>query len=46
MKTPVSILTSSVERIFSEGLLTDKEYKSIMSRIVEANIKDKGDSDG
>lgn len=33
---------SALNRMFRDGLVTDKEYKTIMDRIVSATIKDNG----
>lgn len=46
MRTPISILISSVERLYNEGILTNKEYKVIMARLVDINIAGKKGDDG
>lgn len=33
---------AALDRMYRDDLVTDKEYKAIMDRIVSANIKDKG----
>lgn len=32
--------------LYSEGLLTDKEYKTVMTRILKKNIQGKSDEGG
>lgn len=41
MKTPVNIYTTALVRLYDEGLVTDKEYKPIMDRIVAQTIAER-----
>lgn len=41
MKTPVNIYTTALVRLYDDGLVTDKEYKSIMDRIVAQKIEER-----
>lgn len=38
MKTPINIYTTALSRLYDDGLVTDKEYKSIMDRITAQRI--------
>lgn len=47
MKTPVNIYTTALGRLYDDGLVTDKEYKAIMDRIVAQRIAERAvDKDG
>lgn len=47
MKTPTSIYISAIERLYNDGFITNEEYKSIMLRIVLANVSAKeGEKNG
>lgn len=41
MTTPIQIHVSSIERLYSDSLITDDEYKRIMNRLISASLKAK-----
>lgn len=41
MKTPLRILIANLDRLYNDGLLTDKEYKSIMERIIAERLNER-----
>lgn len=43
MKTPINIYTTALVRLYDEGLVTDKEYKAIMYRIIEQRISERAE---
>lgn len=47
MKIPLNIHTSSVDRLYNDGIITKEEYEEIMLRIIAEKVKEKeGVSDG
>lgn len=40
MKTPINIYTTALGRLY-DGLVTDKEYKAIMDRIIAQRIAER-----
>lgn len=38
MNFPINIYTTALVRLYDDGLVTDKEYKAIMDRIVAQKI--------
>lgn len=41
MTIPIQIHVSSIERLYSDNLITDEEYKRIMNRLISASLKAK-----
>lgn len=41
MKTPINIYTTALARLYDDGLVTDKEYKAIMDRIIAQRIAER-----
>lgn len=41
MKIPINIYTTALARLYDDGLVTDKEYKAIMERIVAQRIAER-----
>lgn len=41
MKTPINIYTTARGRLYDDGLVTDKEYKAIMGRIIAQRIAER-----
>lgn len=41
MKTPINIYTTALTRLYDDGLVTDKEYKAIMDRIIAQRIAER-----
>ena len=41
MKTPMNIHTTALGRLYDDGLVTNKEYKAIMDRIVAQSIAER-----
>lgn len=41
MKTPINIYTTALARLYDNGLVTDKEYKAIMDRIIAQRIAER-----
>lgn len=44
MKTPLRIHIANLDRLYNDGLVTDKEYKSIMERITAERLKERAES--
>lgn len=43
MKTPINIYTIALARLYDDGLVTDKEYKAIMDRIIAQRIAERAE---
>lgn len=43
MKTLINIYTTALGRLYDDGLVTDKEYKAIMDRIVARRIAERAE---
>lgn len=41
MKTSINIYTTALARLYDDGLVTDKEYKAIMDRIIAQRIAER-----